>query len=89
MKKIKFYIFLLTILIVSIILVTGGIDNNPVFDIDLRIIPEKLAEFQDMLTEYSDTRFGEILASYLDLLEQEDYMRTQNIEDFLNNVSSI
>ena len=67
----------------------SGIDNNPVFDIDQKIIPEKLAEFQEMLTKYSDTRFGEILGAYLDLLEQEDYMRTQNIEDFLNNVSSI
>ncbi len=67
----------------------SGIDNNPVFDIDLKIIPEKLAEFQEMLTKYSDTRFGEILGAYLDLLEQEDYIRTQNIEDFLNNVSSI
>ena len=67
----------------------GGIDNNRVFGSDGRILPEKLSEFEDMLAEYSDTGFGEILASYLELLEQENYMRTERIDDFLNNIYSI
>jgi hypothetical protein len=67
----------------------GGIDNSRVFGSDGRILPEKLSEFEDMLAEYSDTGFGEILASYLELLEQENYMRTEKIDNFLNNIYSI
>jgi len=67
----------------------GGIDNSRVFDSDGRILPDKLSEFEDMLAEYSDTGFGEILASYLELLEQENYMRTERIDDFLNNIYNI
>lgn len=64
----------------------SGIDNNPVFDSGLKIIPDKLIEFTNVLAGYEDTDFGMILASYLELLEQEDYMRTEEIEDFLNSI---
>ncbi len=67
----------------------GGIDNTPVFDSDGKIKPEKFAEFQNMLTKYASTEFGEILGSYLDLLEQENYTRTQKIDDFLSNLNKI
>ena len=64
----------------------NGIDNNPVFDLKNKILPGKLAEFQDVQSEYSDTAFGVILARYLDLLAQENYIRTQKVDDFLENI---
>ena len=64
----------------------SGIDNNPVFDSNLMIIPDKLTEFEDIFTIYGDTDFGNLLGSYLDLLVLENYTRTQNVEDFLNNI---
>jgi hypothetical protein len=64
----------------------SGIDNNPVFDSNQKILPDRLSEFEDNLTKYGDTKFGKILGSYLDLLAQENYIRTQMIDDFLNNL---
>ncbi|MFC2159589.1 hypothetical protein ACFLQS_02600, partial [Actinomycetota bacterium] len=64
----------------------SGIDNNPVFDSNQKILSDRLAEFENNLEKYGNTKFGEILASYLDLLEQEIYTRTQKIDDFLNNL---
>ena len=64
----------------------SGIDNNPVFDSDLKILPDKLTEFEDIYTIYRDTDFGTLLGSYLDVLALENYTRTQNVENFLNNI---
>jgi hypothetical protein len=63
----------------------GGIDNNPVFDSNQKILPEKLKEFENNLTKYSGTKFAEILNSFLELLKQESYIRTQKIDEFLSN----
>jgi hypothetical protein len=63
----------------------SGIDNNPVFDSSQKILPDKLTEFQNIFTKYQDTEFGKILGSYLDLLGQENYNRTQKVDDFLSN----
>ena len=67
----------------------SGIDNNPVFDSNLKVIPSKLTEFESIEVKYSGTIFGDILASYLNLLKQENYARTQKVDDFLSNVSSL
>jgi len=67
----------------------GGIDNSPVFGPDGKILPAKLNEFEDMLARYSDTGFGEILASYLELLEQENYIRTERVKEFLDDLYKI
>ncbi len=64
----------------------SGIDNNPVFDSNQKILPDRLSEFENNLTKYVDTEFGKILSSYLDLLTQENYIRTQKVDDFLNNL---
>jgi len=64
----------------------SGIDNTPVFDIDGKILPDKLTEYENMYSEYGDTEFGVILGSYLDILEQEGYMRTQEVDDFLSSL---
>ncbi len=66
----------------------SGIDNNPVFDSSQKILASRLAEFESNLDKYGDTKFGEILGSYLDLLEQESYIRTTKVDDFLSNISS-
>jgi hypothetical protein len=63
----------------------GGIDNNPVFDSKNKILPEKLIEFENNLSKYSGTKFADILNSYLELLKQENYLKTQKIDEFLNN----
>lgn len=63
----------------------GGIDNNPVFDSNNKILPEKLIEFENNLGKYSGTKFADILNSYLELLKQENYLKTQKIDEFLNN----
>lgn len=67
----------------------GGIDNSPVFGQDGKILPTKLNEFESMLNRYSDTGFGEILASYLELLEQENYTRTEKVNEFLDDLYKI
>lgn len=64
----------------------SGIDNNPVFDSNKKILPDRLFEFENNLTKYGDTEFGKILGSYLDLLAQENYTRTKKVDDFLNNL---
>ena len=64
----------------------SGIDNNPVFDASGKILPDRLSEFENNLTKYSNTKFGEILSSYLDLLQQENYTRTQKLDDFLSGL---
>jgi hypothetical protein len=64
----------------------GGIDNNPVFDIDGKIYPERLAEFQAFATQYQGSKLGSILKSYLELLNQEGYKKTANIDDFLQKL---
>jgi hypothetical protein len=64
----------------------SGIDNNPVFDSSGNILPDRLTEFEGNLTKYGDTEFGKILGSYLDVLEQEGYVRTQEVDDFLSGI---
>jgi hypothetical protein len=64
----------------------SGIDNNPVFDLNQKLLPERLVEYEDILTKYGDTGFGKILSDYIDLLAQENYIRTQKVNDFLNNL---
>ncbi|MCJ7666539.1 MAG: Gmad2 immunoglobulin-like domain-containing protein [Actinobacteria bacterium] len=71
-----------------IIVYLSGIDNSPVFDSDQKILPDRLTEFKNNLENYSDTKFGEILGSYLDLLEQENYVKTRKIDDFLRDLDS-
>lgn len=63
-----------------------GIDNSPVFDFSQKIIPDKLQQFESDLQEYAGTDFAIILADYLNLLQQEDYTRTQAVDDFVNNI---
>jgi hypothetical protein len=61
----------------------GGIDNSPVFDFGLKILPEKLAEFENNAVKHNGTKFAETLNSFLKLLKQENYIKTQKVDDFL------
>ena len=64
----------------------GGIDNNPVFDIDGKIYPDRLTEFQNYAAQYQGTKLGGILKSYLELLGQEGNKKTASIDDFLQKL---
>jgi len=64
----------------------GGIDNNPVFDIDGRIYPDRLAEFEYFAAQYQGAKLGDILKSYLELLDQEAYKKTADVDDFLQKL---
>jgi hypothetical protein len=64
----------------------GGIDNTPVFDIDGKIYPERLTEFENFANQYQGTKLGDILKSYLELLSQEGYKRTSKVDDFLQKL---
>jgi hypothetical protein len=64
----------------------GGIDNSPVFDIDGKIYPGRLAEFENFAIQYQGTKLGDILKFYLELLGQEGYKKTANIDDFLQKL---
>lgn len=64
----------------------GGIDNNPVFDIDGKIYPERLTEFENFSSQYQDSQLGNILKSYLELLNQEGFKKTASINDFLEKL---
>jgi hypothetical protein len=61
----------------------GGIDNTPVFDSANKIYPEKLAEFEAFAQQYEGTATGDAIKSYLELLDQENYFKTSNVDDFL------
>ncbi len=61
----------------------GGIDNTPVFDGTNKIYPEKLAEFEVFAQQYEGTATGDVIKSYLELLDQENYFRTSNVDNFL------
>jgi hypothetical protein len=67
----------------------GGIDNSRVFGSEGRIIPEKLEEFENIIDRYSGTEFADILSSYLDLLEEENYTRTDRVEEFIGSLYEI
>jgi len=64
----------------------AGIDNTPVFDMDGKIYPERLKDFRDTQKKYDGTEFGNLLKEYLDLLNQENYQRTQAISDYLESL---
>jgi hypothetical protein len=64
----------------------GGIDNSPVFDFEGKIYPERLTEFENFANQYQGTKLGDILKSYLELLGQEGYKKTANIDDFLQKL---
>jgi hypothetical protein len=64
----------------------AGIDNTPVFDFDNIILPGRLKNFQETETKLENTDFGELLKEYLDLLEKENYTRTQKINDYLEKL---
>jgi hypothetical protein len=64
----------------------GGIDNSPVFDIDGKIYPERLTEFENFANQYQGTKLGDILKYYLELLGQEGYKKTAHIDDFLQKL---
>ncbi len=67
----------------------GGVDNSPVFGPDGKILTGKLGEFENMLERYPGTGFADILASYLELLEEENYTRTEKVKDFIDDLYEI
>ncbi len=65
----------------------GGIDNTPVFKFDGNIIPKRFDDFKMNAEKYKGTRFGDKLAEYLTLLKSENYMRTQKVSDYIENLT--
>jgi hypothetical protein len=63
----------------------GGIDNTPVFENNDMIIPERLLNFQETEKKYENSEFGNLIKEYLDLLDQENYKRTQKVNDYLES----
>lgn len=66
----------------------AGIDNTPVFDFNNGILPDRLKNFQETEKKFEGTEFGKLLKEYLDLLEKENYTRTQKISDYLEKLSN-
>lgn len=65
----------------------GGIDNTPVFDFgSSTIIGERLDDFKLNVEKYKGTRFGDKLTEYLKLLKTENYMKTQKVADYIDNL---
>ncbi len=64
----------------------GGIDNTPVFDFEGNIIEERLADFKANAEKYKGTEFGSRLKEYLDLLEKENYIKTQKVSDYIDSL---
>jgi len=66
----------------------GGIDNTPVFKFSSsNIIQERLDDFREKAEKYKGTRFADKLSEYLELLEAENYMRTQKVSDYIENLT--
>lgn len=66
----------------------AGIDNTPVFDHKNIIMPERLKNFQETEKKFEGTEFGKLLKEYLDLLDNENYSRSQNVSDYLEKLSN-
>ena len=64
----------------------GGIDNTPVFDFDENIIQERLDDFKANEIKYEGTEFGLKLKEYLNLLADENFVRTQAVMDYLDSL---
>jgi Tol biopolymer transport system component len=65
----------------------GGIDNTPVFKFDGNILPERLSDFKANAAKYKGTRFGDKLTEYLELLKSENYIRTEKVADYIDNLT--
>jgi hypothetical protein len=65
----------------------GGIDNTPVFKFDSTILPERLEDFKANAAKYKGTRFGDKLAEYLNLLESENFIRTEKVADYIDKLT--
>lgn len=66
----------------------AGIDNTPVFDHKNIILPERLKNFQETEKKFEGTEFGKLLKEYLDLLDNENYSRSQKVSDYLEKLSN-
>jgi len=49
-------------------------------------LPERLADFKANEEKYKGSRFGNKLNEYLNLLESENYLRTQKVSDYINSL---
>ncbi|MFO7636932.1 MAG: hypothetical protein R6W96_06460 [Clostridia bacterium] len=65
----------------------GMYPNTPGFDaLTGRIYDEFLENYRHSVAEYPGTRFSAIITRYLELLEESDYMKTDEIMGFVVNV---
>ncbi|MFZ5353065.1 MAG: hypothetical protein ACOZCL_10140 [Bacillota bacterium] len=72
----------------SIMSYLGGMDNTPVFDYDTdMLLNDMLTSFNNAANKNSDTYLAAIIREYITLLEQEGFMYTERVQDYLMNIT--
>jgi hypothetical protein len=62
-----------------------GMENTPAFDYEsTRVSQEFLSAYEYFLTRYPSTASAPVIKNYLDLLEQAEYQKTQQVAEFVN-----
>ncbi len=64
----------------------AGLDNTPAFSYEDNVLkPKVLESFKDSMQRYKGSKLAGLLDKYVDLLEKNDYKRTQEVVSFINN----
>jgi len=64
----------------------GGIDNTPVFDAQGKVLYFRWEDFKARSTNYQNTKFDNKLNEYIILLPSENFIKTQKVEEYIENL---
>ncbi len=66
----------------------GGMDNMPAFDYDTEMLFDGMLEiYSSTIEKHSNTYIAAILKEYLSLLEQEAFIYTEAVQDYIMNIN--
>lgn len=60
-----------------------GLDNTPTFDHTDKLIDSYLEAYRYAAAKYKGTTFGRLMGEYAQVLEQEDYTKTEKVKEFV------
>jgi hypothetical protein len=63
-----------------------GLDNSPVFDRGTnKLLPEAKQAFEDYIKKYGESPGGKIVGGYYTILQQNNFLRSADLDNFLND----
>ncbi|MGI8893283.1 MAG: hypothetical protein ACR2GN_07455 [Bacteroidia bacterium] len=69
-----------------------GLDNTPAFNNQTQIlVPEAQEAYEDYIKSYKETRSGEIVSAYYNMLQQNNFKKPEQLKNFLmeNNITGM